>query len=154
MDSVSRKQRSANMRRVRGAHTKPEIFVRKWLHKNGYRFRLHRKDLAGKPDIVLPKFKATIFVNGCFWHGHDCPRGKRPSSNTEFWNKKLDRNIQRDQANYADLKANGWHVLILWECDLRKRHDHTLERLRHSLDELHSSNLAQSRFNPRASSHA
>jgi len=126
MDSVSPDKRSENMRRVGQKNTKPEIAVRKLLHSMGYRFRLHRKDLAGKPDIVLPKHKIAVFVNGCFWHGHDCPRGKRPSTNTEFWNEKLSRNVERDRSNCERLKAEGWGVAIVWECEIKKLREHAL----------------------------
>ncbi len=94
MDAFSREKRSQIMSRVSGKNTKPELIVRSQLHKLGYRFRLHRKDLPGKPDITLPKHKKVIFVHGCFWHGHtDCRRSKRPTSNEKFWNEKLDKNI-------------------------------------------------------------
>ena len=86
----------------------------------GYRFRLHRKDLPGRPDIVLPRYRAVVFVHGCFWHAHkDCSRGVPPSSNTEWWVKKLDRNINRDRRNREDLEAAGWRVLVVWQCQLQ-----------------------------------
>ena len=103
-----------------GKNTKPELVVRSLLHKMGYRFRLHRKDLPGKPDIILPKYKKIIFVHGCFWHGHtDCPRAKRPSTNKEFWNEKLDKNMARDKATVSSLKRLGWDVLIVWTCEVK-----------------------------------
>jgi len=108
------------MSRVKGKDTKPEMLIRRSLHRLGYRFRLHRKDLPGSPDIVLPKFRTAIFVNGCFWHGHDCPRGKRPASNTAFWNEKLNKNEERDQRNYQALKQLGWHVEVVWECEIKR----------------------------------
>lgn len=111
------------MAKVRSSDTAPEVRVRKLLHSMGYRFRLHRRDLPGKPDIVLPKYKTVIFVNGCFWHG--CPICRhaqaRPRTNADYWNKKLDRNMQRDQENYAALEASGWRVLVVWECETKKR---------------------------------
>jgi DNA mismatch endonuclease (patch repair protein) len=117
MDIVSKKVRSRMMASVGSANTKPEKIVRSILHGLGYRFRLHRKDLPGSPDIVLPKYKKVIFVHGCFWHQHDgCPKSKRPTSRTEFWNKKLDGNIHRDKKNISQLQALGWTVDIIWEC--------------------------------------
>ena len=124
MDFVSTETRSNMMRRVRQKNTKPEILVRSFLHNRGYRFRLHRKDLPGKPDIVLPKHRTVIFVNGCFWHGHTCRKGKRPTTNTNFWNEKLDRNISRDSANYSKLKKLGWQVVVVWECETAELDKH------------------------------
>jgi len=105
------------MSSVKNKNTKPERFVRSLLHAGGLRFRLHKKDLPGSPDIVLPKFNTVIFVHGCFWHGHDCSKGRRPETNTDFWNEKLDRNLQRDKINYEALKNLGWNVKIIWECE-------------------------------------
>ena len=107
------------MSRVKNRDTHPEILVRSLLHRMGYRFRLHRNDLPGKPDIVLPRFRSVIFVHGCFWHGHGCPKGKRPSSNVDFWNSKLDGNIDRDKSNQESLRHLGWNVLTVWECETR-----------------------------------
>lgn len=129
MDSISQKQRSALMRRVGQKNTKPEMVVRKFLHGNGYRFRLHRKDLPGHPDIVLPKHRAAIFVHGCFWHGHSCRRGKRPATNTEFWDKKLLGNLERDKANYKKLSALGWRVVVIWECEIKNLAEHPLLKI-------------------------
>lgn len=126
MDSISQEKRSALMRSVRQKNTKPEVVVRKFLHRAGYRFRLHRKDLAGNPDIVLTKYRTAVFVNGCFWHGHSCPRGKRPATNTEFWDAKLSRNIERDRANYEKLEAQGWRVAVVWECEIGNLEVHEL----------------------------
>lgn len=108
------------MRRVRGSNTKPEVAVRRLLHAMGYRFRLHRADLPGKPDIVLPGRQAAIFVHGCFWHGHPgCEAARRPASNRAYWDRKLDGNIARDKRNRAALRRLGWRVLVLWECRLK-----------------------------------
>lgn len=108
------------MSRVGGKNTKPERVVRSMLHRLGFRFRLHRKDLPGMPDIVLPKHGKIIFVHGCFWHGHpDCPRAKRPTTNKEFWREKLDKNIARDKATMQALKELGWDVLIVWTCEVK-----------------------------------
>ncbi len=108
------------MAQVKSENTSPELAIRKLLHRLGYRFRLHRKDLPGKPDIVLPKYKTVIFVHGCFWHGHPgCKRAARPASNTDFWNKKLDRNIERDHKAREELEKLGWRVMTIWECEIK-----------------------------------
>ncbi len=118
-DRLSKKERSRLMSRVKNKNTRPELLVRSILHRMGYRFRLHRRDLPGAPDIVLPRHRKVIFVHGCFWHGHDCPRGKRPSTRTEFWDAKLDVNIARDRANREALEKRGWKVMVVWECELK-----------------------------------
>ncbi len=121
MDIVTPEVRSGMMSGIRGKDTAPELKVRRFLHANGFRFRLHRKDLPGRPDIVLPKYKACIFVNGCFWHRHkDCKLASEPKSREEFWNKKFSENVARDTKNYKALQASGWRVAVLWECGLRK----------------------------------
>ena len=120
MDVFSKEKRSQIMSSVSGKNTKPEIAVRSLLHNMGYRFRLHRKDLPGKPDITLPKHKKVIFVHGCFWHGHaDCLRSKRPTSNKKFWREKLDKNIERDKLTVNALKQLGWDVLTVWTCEVK-----------------------------------
>lgn len=120
-DVFDAKKRSAIMGRVRGADTKPEWKVRSAVHAMGYRHRLHRADLPGKPDLVLPRHRKAIFVHGCFWHGHEgCPRSKRPTSNRDFWDRKLDRNMDRDRRFVDELRRMGWDVLIVWECETRK----------------------------------
>ncbi|GBD47054.1 very short patch repair endonuclease [Methylopila sp. Yamaguchi] len=112
--------RSAVMRAVKGRNTKPEMLVRRAAHALGYRFRLHRKDLPGSPDLVFPARRKVIFVHGCFWHGHDCARGSRmPKTNAEYWRAKIDRNRARDVRALDDLAAQGWGFLVLWECELR-----------------------------------
>lgn len=113
-------QRSYCMSRIRGKNTKPEILVRKGLHAHGFRFRLQDRKLPGRPDIVLPKYGVVIMVNGCFWHGHKgCRYATRPKSNVEFWTAKIERNRHRDQVTEAHLTALGWHVITVWECELR-----------------------------------
>lgn len=108
------------MSHISGGDTKPELVVRKLLHSMGYRYRLHVRTLPGKPDIVLPRHKKIIFVHGCFWHGHsDCPRAKRPSSNIEFWNSKIENNIRRDRKNLTALAELGWKTLVVWSCDIK-----------------------------------
>jgi DNA mismatch endonuclease (patch repair protein) len=120
MDKISRQQRSKNMAAVRGKNTTPELIVRHVLHAMDYRFRLHRKDLPGKPDIVLPKYRTCIFVHGCFWHQHlGCKRASQPSSNKDFWLNKLQRNIERDKQNCLALQDQGWKVLVIWECETK-----------------------------------
>ena len=120
MDTVSPEERSRIMSHVKGRDTTPEKRVRSLLHSMGYRFRLQRADLPGKPDIVLPKFKTVIFVNGCLWHRHPgCKRATLPKSNAEFWRQKLEKNVARDRRNIQTLKDLGWYVLIIWECELK-----------------------------------
>jgi len=118
------------MAKVRNKNTAPEIAVRRKLHAAGLRFRLHRKDLPGKPDIVLPRYKLAVFVHGCLWHGHDCSRGKMPSSNSEFWSAKIGGNIARDKAAQAALAASGWVSVTIWQCDLTRSVDRLIDRLR------------------------
>lgn len=108
------------MRSVRGKNTRPEMVVRRLAHRLGYRFRLHRRDLPGSPDLVFPARRAVIFVHGCFWHQHDCPRGaRRPSSNASYWHPKLARNVERDGEVRQRLGDEGWRVLAIWECEMR-----------------------------------
>lgn len=108
------------MAKIKGKDTKPEKVVRSLLHQMGYRFRLHRNDLPGNPDIVLPKHKKVIFVHGCFWHGHkDCSRAKRPSTNKKFWNEKLSKNMKRDKKNQDALRDLGWKYKIIWQCQVK-----------------------------------
>ncbi|MFN0106814.1 MAG: very short patch repair endonuclease [Bryobacteraceae bacterium] len=111
-------RRSAIMANIRSTDTVPELQLRRLVHQLGYRFRLHRKDLPGKPDIVLPKRGAVILMHGCFWHGHTCKDGRRPSSNSEYWNAKLDLNRRRDKENTAALRRLGWRCMVVWECHL------------------------------------
>ncbi len=114
--------RSDIMRAVKSRDTKPEMTVRRMVHAMGYRYGLHRKDLPGKPDLVFPSRKKIIFVNGCFWHGHDCARGARiPKSNRDYWKTKIGRNRVRDSKNHLALTKGGWDVLAVWECELRER---------------------------------
>lgn len=120
VDIVSPEKRSTMMSGIRGKDTKPEIIVRKMLHSGGFRFRLHRKDLPGKPDIVLHKYRSVIFVNGCFWHGHEnCRLYRLPKSQQEFWETKVSTNIARDQRKIAELTVSGWKVITVWECALK-----------------------------------
>ena len=119
-DTLSKEKRSWNMAQIRSRNTKPEIAVRRILHSLGYRFRLHRKDLPGNPDIVLPKYKSVIFVHGCFWHRHkDCRYSYSPKSRTEFWQDKFAENIERDKQSAEELKMLGWRQLVIWECEAK-----------------------------------
>ncbi len=119
MDQLDKKKRSEVMRHIKGKNTKIEIMVRKWLFAFGYRFRVNDKRYPGKPDIVLPKYKTIVFVHGCFWHGHDCHIGHVPKSNTQYWQPKIQRNKDRDEANMVRLRDMGWAVLVVRECELR-----------------------------------
>nr|WP_293836958.1 very short patch repair endonuclease [uncultured Arsenicibacter sp.] len=115
-------QRSYNMSRIKGKDTKPEMIVRKYLHARGFRFRLHNKDLPGKPDIVLPRYRTVIFVHGCFWHGHEgCRYFILPKTKTEWWEAKISGNKERDNRNLAALRASGWKVIIVYECELKPK---------------------------------
>ena len=120
-DNHSKEIRSMNMSHIRSTNSKPEEIVRKYLFFRGLRYRKNVRTLPGIPDIVLPKYKTVIFVNGCFWHHHDCGRFVWPTTNEEYWREKINRNIERDQVNIQALKSQGWKVLIIWECELKKK---------------------------------
>ncbi len=122
VDVHSRQIRSKNMAAIKSKDTKPEVHVRKYLHNHGLRFRLHGKNLPGKPDIVLPKYNSVVFVNGCYWHRHEgCKYTYLPKSNIDFWKNKFQENINRDHKNYSDLKKNGWKVIVIWECEVKNQ---------------------------------
>lgn len=136
-DIFSEEQRSYVMSRVSSKDTKPEKIVRSYLHRAGFRFRLHVPGLPGKPDLVLAKHKATIFVHGCFWHRHsECKRATTPSTRKEFWMEKFRKNIARDKRNHKQLKEQGWQVIVIWACKLEKIkiREHTLCNLARSLN--------------------
>jgi len=121
-DVMTPEQRSRCMAAIKGKDTKPEMIVRKYLFSRGLRFRLQVKNLPGKPDIVLPKYKTVVFVNGCFWHGHkDCRYYRLPKSNVKFWQQKISRNIERDRESMKALVDLGWKVIYVWECELRNK---------------------------------
>ena len=120
-DTHSKEVRSKNMSHIRSTNTKPEETVRKYLFSRGLRYRKNVRKLPGCPDIVLPKYKTVVFVNGCFWHMHDCGRFVWPSSNKEYWSKKINRNVERDAENHRILSEQGWKVLVIWECQLKKK---------------------------------
>ena len=120
VDTVSSKRRSEIMSRIRAKGTKPEMAVRQLAHSMGYRFRLHRADLPGTPDMVFPSRRKLIFVHGCFWHQHSgCPDGRIPKSNRDYWRKKLGRNVERDREHQVALREMGWEVLVIWECQVQ-----------------------------------
>jgi DNA mismatch endonuclease (patch repair protein) len=120
-DSMTAAERSAMMGRIKGKDTRPELTVRRILHAAGFRYRLHAKDLPGRPDIVLSSRRTLVFVNGCFWHGHDCHGTRLPKSNRRFWNAKIKANMACDARNLAECRRLGWRVLVVWECALRGR---------------------------------
>lgn len=133
VDSLTKEQRSWNMGRVRNKDTKPELLVRSLLHRQGYRFRLHKKDLPGKPDIVLSKYHAVIFVHGCFWHRHkNCKDATIPKSRIDFWEQKFAQNVDRDKQVKGALRKLGWNVLVVWECETAKP-DELMTRLHRKL---------------------
>lgn len=119
VDKVSTEQRSKNMSRIRGRNTRLELVIRKGLHGRGFRYRLHAPTLPGKPDMMFPKSKTVIFINGCFWHGHDCALFREPKTNVEFWRQKISKNRENDRKNIKSLQASGWRVLTIWECSIR-----------------------------------
>ncbi|TKC59329.1 DNA mismatch endonuclease Vsr [Pedobacter hiemivivus] len=121
-DVHSKETRSYNMSKIKGKDTKPELLVRKFLHKNGFRYRIHVKDLPGKPDVVLPRYKTVIFINGCFWHGHEeCKYYVIPKTRTDWWLSKINGNIANDFLANEQLTNKGWKVIIIWECQLKER---------------------------------
>lgn len=129
-DSISPEHRSWNMSRIRGRDTKIEVMVRKYLFSKGFRFRKNDKRYPGKPDIVLPKYRTVIFVNGCFWHHHiGCKNATIPKTRTEFWIEKLEKNVANDRKHISLLKEAGWNVVTLWECELEKDFENRMEQV-------------------------
>lgn len=130
VDTISPERRSWNMSRIRGKNTKPELVLRSMLYREGFRFRLHRKDLPGRPDIVLPRYHTAIFVHGCFWHRHErCRYATMPSTRQEFWAEKFNKNMERDARNRTALETAGWTVCVAWECELQYEPEATLRRI-------------------------
>ena len=131
MDSITPEHRSWNMSQVKGKDTKPELKVRSWLFKNGYRYRKNDKRLPGKPDVVMPKYRVVIFVHGCFWHRHPgCKNTRTPKSNIEFWETKFSRNVENDKRHVRELEDLGWRVITSWECELgNKTFEDTMKRV-------------------------
>ncbi len=129
VDRLTKEKRSWNMSRIRGRDTKPELAIRSLLHRAGFRFSLHRTDLPGTPDIVLPKYRAVLFVHGCFWHRHqNCPFAYRPKTRKVFWERKFQENTERDKNNHKALTSLGWNVILVWECEIGKS-EHLCRRL-------------------------
>lgn len=130
MDIVTKETRSKMMAGIKGKNTGPEMLIRSALHRKGFRFRLHAKELFGKPDLVLPKYRACIFVHGCFWHRHKgCKLASVPKSRQKFWAKKFDSNVQRDVEAICKLRKAGWRVAVVWECSIRREPDATICRV-------------------------
>ncbi len=135
-DTLTSERRSWNMSRIRGRDTGPELVLRSLLHRAGFRFRLHAKQLPGRPDIILPRYRTAIFVHGCFWHRHPgCRNATTPSTRREFWQAKFDGNVSRDARNQAELEAAGWTVLTVWECELKADAEGVARRLASDLRE-------------------
>ena len=120
-DIVTPEKRSQMMAGIKGKNTRPEMAIRTGLHKIGFRYRIHVRDMPGKPDMIFPKFRAVLFVHGCFWHHHDCHLFKWPSSRVEFWRTKIDRNVEVDRLNIEKLREAGWRIGIVWECAVKGR---------------------------------
>lgn len=118
-DTLTPQQRSERMARIRGKDTVPEMVVRRLVHRMGHRFRLHRKDLPGSPDLVFPALRKIVFVHGCYWHGHECRLGRLPKSNVSFWAEKIEKNQARDTRNVTELEISGWSVLVVWQCQIK-----------------------------------
>ena len=137
-DILTPQQRHLNMAAIHGKNTKPEVMVRKWLWSHGYRYRLNHPRLPGKPDIVMRKYRTCIFVNGCFWHGHEgCPYYTVPKTNTDFWDNKVRRNRERDLKVQHELAAMGWHSITIWECELKPvKREETLKSLAYTLNKI------------------
>ncbi|TDP46462.1 T/G mismatch-specific endonuclease [Aminicella lysinilytica] len=130
LDDHTLEQRSYNMSKIKRKDTKPELIVRKYLFSKGLRYRIDDKRYPGRPDLVLPKYKTVIYVNGCFWHHHNCKYFVWPKSNIEYWREKIEKNVSRDTLNYNKMKDMGWSVIIIWECQLKKdKREETLDEL-------------------------
>ncbi|TSA26059.1 DNA mismatch endonuclease Vsr [bacterium] len=127
-DIFTSNKRSDIMKKIGPKNSKQELFIRKLIFSLGYRYRLHSNDLPGKPDLVFPKYKKVIFINGCFWHHHICNRGKLPETNKEFWKKKILGNVTRDKANYNKLKELGWKILVIWQCEIKTKNIEYLQQ--------------------------
>ena len=139
VDIVSPEKRSQMMSGIRSKNTRPELIIRKHLHKKGFRYRLHVKNMIGKPDMVFPRYHAVIFIHGCFWHGHpDCHLFKLPKTRTEFWNDKINRNRKNDNNSICSLLNSGWRVAIVWECSIRGKNANIHDVIEKIVEWLHS----------------
>ena len=135
-DRIDKEKRSWNMSRIHGKDTGIEVKVRKWLFHHGFRYRKNVRKLPGTPDIVLKKYHSVIFVHGCFWHRHPyCKLCTTPKTNPEFWQKKFDSNVQNDRKHFAELEALGWHVIVIWECEVEKNFETNMQRMQNELEE-------------------
>ena len=132
MDVVDKKTRSRMMSGIRGKNTQPELIIRKALFSQGFRYKLHDKNLPGKPDLVFPKYHSLVFIHGCFWHGHNCHLFKWPSTRPEFWKKKINTNKKVDKRNYKKLKKEGWHIMTIWECAVKGKKRKPIENIIYS----------------------
>ena len=128
-DHVGTRTRSEIMAKVRSRDTEPEMEVRRALHRAGHRFRIHRSDLPGRPDLLFPRHKIALFVHGCFWHWHGCKRSRMPKSNTEYWTAKIERNVNRDRRTRCELERLGWNFMVIWECAIASGVDHLSREL-------------------------
>lgn len=137
MGKISKDKRSKIMSAIHSKNTSPEIIVRKYLWRMGFRYRLNYKRLPGHPDIVLRKYRTCIFVNGCFWHGHNCEEFRAPHSNISYWEEKINKNKERDKKEQKELASMGWHVIVVWECQLKKeKREKTLQSLAFTLNHI------------------
>jgi DNA mismatch endonuclease (patch repair protein) len=135
-DKLSKEKRGWNMSRIKSKDTKPELLIRKAIYKLGYRYRLHKKGMPGRPDVVINRIKTTVFVNGCFWHRHgDCSEASRPKTNSEFWENKISKNVERDVKNYKILQSAGWKVIVIWECEISNEIEKNINLLKIKLSE-------------------
>ncbi|RFP08000.1 MULTISPECIES: very short patch repair endonuclease [unclassified Duganella] len=141
VDVHDRETRSRNMSAIRSKNTKPELQIRRWLHAAGFRFRLHRNDLPGRPDLVLAKYRAVILIHGCFWHGHDCHMFKIPNSRREFWLEKINANRDRDARDIARLFDAGWRVMTVWECSMKGTRRRTADAITAEIADWLNSNV-------------
>ncbi len=133
-DKLSKEKRGWNMSRIKSKDTKPELLIRKALYKLGYRYRLHKKEVPGRPDIVLNRLKTLVFVNGCFWHRHEgCREASRPKTNSEFWENKIRKNVERDVRNYTTLQSLHWKVIVIWECEISNDIEQNINLLKKKL---------------------
>lgn len=152
MDKISPEARSRNMSRIRGKNTEPEKYIRRLLYHAGFRYRIHYRDLPGKPDVYLSRYKAALFINGCFWHRHEgCRFATSPKSNEDFWESKFNRNVERDKAVYEKLGTEGYKVIVLWECTVRqmmKDHEYEKEILASLIHEIKKDSSAREKHQP------